>query len=81
MEDEYIEYVSKLDNLKEQVNHLKRAKYRELNNLSAESVVTDEMLTETTEARLFSMASPYADEDMEEDDDATEGTGLIFDLS
>jgi uncharacterized protein (UPF0305 family) len=75
MVDEYTEYVSKLDNLKEEVNHLKRAKYREVNNMSADDEVTDEMLAETTEAQLFPMASQFADEDMSEDDDTTEGTG------
>ena len=75
MEDEYTLHVSKLDNLKEEVNHLKRAKYREVNNMSADDVVTDEMLADTTEAQLFPMASQFADEDTSEDDDMTEGTG------
>jgi hypothetical protein len=75
MEDEYTKYVSQLDNLKKEVNHLKRAKYRELKNMSADDEVTEEMLAETTEAQLFPMASQFADEDMSEDDDTTEGTG------
>ena len=72
MADEIMEYVSKLDNLKEEVNHLKRAKYREAYGMQATDEVTDDMLAETTEAELFPMASQYADEDMSEDE--TEGT-------
>ena len=43
--------------------------------MNADDVVTDEMLADTTEAQLFPMASQFADEDMSEDDDTTQGTG------
>ena len=43
--------------------------------MKATDEVTDEMLAETTEAQLFPMASQYANEDYEEEDDPTEGTG------
>ena len=70
-EEDFYEYVSQLDNLKEEVNHLKRAKYREMKGLSADEKVTDEMLAETTEAEMFPQASQFADEDCDEDDDVT----------
>lgn len=61
---------------------LKRAKYRELNNLGADDVVTDEMLKATTEAQLFPMASQYADEEMEEDsEETTQGTAEDGDVN
>ena len=70
-EEDLFVYVSQLDNLKEEVNHLKRAKYREMKGLSADEKVTDEMLAETTEAEMFPQASQFADEDCDEDDDVT----------
>ena len=79
MVDEIHEHASKLEKLTEYANHLKRAKYREVNNMSADDVVTDDMLAETTEADLFPQASQYADEDVDDiwpcDEDTTEGTG------
>ena len=73
-EEDSFEYISQLDNLKEAVNHLKRAKYREMKGLSADEKVTDEMLAETTEAEMFPQASQYAEEDYDEDDDVTTTT-------
>ena len=69
MENEFHEYGSQLDNLKEEVNHLKRAKYRETYAMEPNGEVTDEMLLATDEAQLFPMASQFADKDAAEEDD------------
>ena len=71
MVDEIHEHASKLEKLTEYANHLKRAKYREMKGLSADTEVTNEMLAETTEADMFPQASQFADEDYDEDDDVT----------
>ena len=70
-EEDFDKYVSQLDNLKEEVNHLKRAKYREMKGLSADTEVTDDMLAEIKETEMFPQASQFADEDCDEDDDVT----------
>ena len=74
MVDEIHEHASKLEKLTEYANHLKRAKYREMKGLSADTEVTDDMLAEIKETEMFPQASQFADEDYDEDDDVTTTT-------